>query len=170
MPNPSTIAMADEEAMFHEMLGGGYKNQPYWYLAGPMSGLPGYNFAAFHKAAGALRAQGYNIINPAELNHEIMRAVSRHMTKAGKELNSVLTKHGIKVPSWDDCLKRDLDIVSDHNCIGIICIDGWELSRGAQFETYVANKWGKPIMVYRGNNTLEQIVRRAALDAAGVID
>ena len=37
------------------------------YLSGPMTGLPDFNRPAFHAAAAALRAQGYVVINPAEV-------------------------------------------------------------------------------------------------------
>lgn len=36
------------------------------YIAGPMTGLPSYNFAAFEDAARRLRSQGWHVINPAE--------------------------------------------------------------------------------------------------------
>lgn len=36
------------------------------YLAGPMTGLPDYNFPAFMKAAAYLRSQGAIVFNPAE--------------------------------------------------------------------------------------------------------
>ena len=36
------------------------------YLAGPMSGLPDFNYPAFHAAAAVLRAQGHYVENPAE--------------------------------------------------------------------------------------------------------
>ena len=38
------------------------------YLSGPMTGLPDFNRPAFHAAAAALRAQGYVVINPAEVD------------------------------------------------------------------------------------------------------
>ncbi len=36
------------------------------YIAGPMTGLPDYNFPAFHAAAAAWRAEGWEVVNPAE--------------------------------------------------------------------------------------------------------
>lgn len=36
------------------------------YIAGPMTGLPEYNFPAFHAAAIAWRAAGWDVENPAE--------------------------------------------------------------------------------------------------------
>ena len=35
------------------------------YIAGPMTGLPGFNYPAFNRAADALRAKGYHVENPA---------------------------------------------------------------------------------------------------------
>lgn len=36
------------------------------YIAGPMTGLPEFNFPAFHAAAARLRAHGLEVENPAE--------------------------------------------------------------------------------------------------------
>ena len=36
------------------------------YIAGPMTGLPDWNFPAFHAAAAAWRAAGWEVVNPAE--------------------------------------------------------------------------------------------------------
>lgn len=35
------------------------------YIAGPMSGLPEYNYPAFHAAASELAALGHEVLNPA---------------------------------------------------------------------------------------------------------
>jgi len=35
------------------------------YIAGPMSGLPEYNYPAFYEAEGRLAARGYDTLNPA---------------------------------------------------------------------------------------------------------
>ncbi len=47
------------------------------YLAGPMRGLPDFNFPEFHKYAALLRAEGHEVFNPAELglSQSDMRAI-----------------------------------------------------------------------------------------------
>lgn len=41
-------------------------SHPTLYLAGPMTGLPDFNYPAFHAAAADWRAAGWLVINPAE--------------------------------------------------------------------------------------------------------
>lgn len=36
------------------------------YIAGPMSGIPEWNYPSFHRAAKALRAEGWTVHSPAE--------------------------------------------------------------------------------------------------------
>ena len=45
---------------------------PRIYLAGPMTGLPEFNYPAFHAEAARLRQLGYHVENPAE------NSASRH--------------------------------------------------------------------------------------------
>ena len=41
------------------------------YIAGPMRGVPKYNFPAFFAAEKALRAQGWEVENPARMDVEL---------------------------------------------------------------------------------------------------
>jgi hypothetical protein len=36
------------------------------YISGPMTGIPEYNFPAFHAAAERFRRAGWEVVNPAE--------------------------------------------------------------------------------------------------------
>ena len=81
------------------------------YIAGPMSNLPGLNFPAFHAAAARLRALGYEVVNPAEINAD-------------------------PTAGWLACMKADIKQLVD--CDGIALLPGWEKSKGARIEHALA--------------------------------
>lgn len=114
-------------------------SQEYWYLCGPMSGYPQFNYPAFHEAATALRVQGYNILSPAELDPPEKQVEYESSQDGGGE--------GY-IPEYTDLLGRDLAVVIDANCIGVICLPGWQASRGGNLETTVARNLEKPVMEY----------------------
>lgn len=129
----------------------------YWYLAGPMSGKPGFNYPEFDRIAAILRRQAYPIVSPAEFEHESHR-------KRIAEANGDEDHDEIGTP-WADCLARDVAVVSNPRCVGIILIDGWHESRGALLETQVASSLGKPLFEFsEAPLALTQIDRQEALD------
>lgn len=87
------------------------------YLAGPMRGLPEYNYPAFHVAAKQLRDQGFKVYNPAELTFDWDEDGSRQAMCA--EL------------SWI-CIHAD----------AIVLLPGWEKSLGATAEIATARALG----------------------------
>jgi len=86
-----------------------------WYLSGPMTGLPEFNYPAFTKAAGALRAMGHTVVSAHEIDHGC---------EPGEK-------------PWEDYLRRDL-VEMLLNCEGIITLPGWSESPGARLEWHVA--------------------------------
>lgn len=85
------------------------------YLAGPMTGYPNLNFPLFHSEAARLRAMGYEVVNPAEINAD---------PKA----------------DWAGCMREDIrELVG---CDGIALLPGWSKSRGASLELYIAEALG----------------------------
>jgi hypothetical protein len=88
------------------------------YIAGPMTGLPEYNFPAFHAAADQLTAAGYEVLNPAR------RAVDPGRT-------------------WADYLRDGIRDVTDAD--GLALLDGWMASRGARLELTVATGLDMPV-------------------------
>lgn len=86
------------------------------YLAGPMRGLPLFNFPAFDAAAQALRQTGRHVISPADLDRE-----------------SGFDEHGNASPDIRACIRRDVLAVIDH-CDTIALLPGWENSKGCAVE------------------------------------
>lgn len=87
------------------------------YISGPMSNMPAFNVPAFHAAAALLRAQGLEVVNPAEMDES---------DAAPKE--------------WADYLRRDIKQMME--CDGIAMLPGWEDSRGARLESHIAHALG----------------------------
>lgn len=96
------------------------------YIAGPMTNLPALNFPAFHAEAARLRALGYEVVNPAEVNAD---------PSAG----------------WHACMRAD--IAQLVTCDAVRLLDGWESSRGASLEAHIAHSLDMRL-VYPGE-TLE---------------
>jgi hypothetical protein len=99
------------------------------YVAGPMTGLPELNFPAFHAEAGRLRALGYEVINPAEINGgaDEVAAVAA-MTAAQYRVH------------YRKCMANDIAALL--TCDGIVLLPGWKNSRGAKLEHHIAETLG----------------------------
>ena len=89
------------------------------YLSGPMGGLPQHNFPAFHAHAAQLRAAGFDVVNPADLNRD-------------------------PGTSWGDCLRVDIRELC--GCDAIALMPGWERSKGANLELHIAHRLGMDVM------------------------
>lgn len=89
------------------------------YLAGPMSGLPEYNYPAFFHAAELLRERGLIVENPAE-----------HAQRNPQ-------------PSWNGYMRQALKLMLD--CEQLFLLPGWGRSVGAVIEHDLANELEMPI-------------------------
>lgn len=87
------------------------------YLSGPMTGIPDNNFPAFHEWAARLRAQGFDVVSPAELPEG---------------------------DTWEACLRKDMRELP--TCDAIALMPGWERSKGAHLELHVAHRLGMDVM------------------------
>ena len=76
-----------------------------------MTGIDGLNFPAFHRAAASLRASGYDVVNPAEINPD-------------------------PTAKWEDCMRQDIAALV--TCEAIALLPGFENSRGAKLERHIA--------------------------------
>lgn len=85
------------------------------YLSGPMTGIPEFNYPAFHATTAKLRAAGYEVVNPAEVNPDASL-------------------------SWQQCLREDIKHLCD--CEALALMPGWQNSQGAHLEMHIAHRLG----------------------------
>jgi hypothetical protein len=90
------------------------------YIAGPMSGLPDFNYPAFFTAEEELRGAGHQPVNPARL------------------------WNGCESPTWADYMRRGIEDVL--TCEGIALLPGWGRSQGARLERKVAKALGLKVL------------------------
>jgi hypothetical protein len=85
------------------------------YLSGPMTNIPEHNFPAFRAAAKTLRARGWTIISPAEMDET----------------------QPIENGTWGQYLARDLLVIAGENVDGMVFLPCWHNSRGARTEAVI---------------------------------
>jgi len=102
------------------------------YIAGPMTGLVGFNYKAFDLAAEYFRDQGWNVINPVDLDIE----------SGGPCIRSLpIDTDWNKMPDGlikDEVIRRDVDAVMQADAIALLT--GWGNSMGARAEASLA-RW-----------------------------
>lgn len=91
------------------------------YVAGPMTGLPEYNYPAFFAAAELLTARGYTVVNPAECG---VRDGWSHGDYLRYGLTRLLT------------------------CDQVAMLPGWAGSTGARLEWDVAHALGMQVYAF----------------------
>lgn len=87
------------------------------YIAGPMTGLPEFNYPAFNDAARRIRAAGYDVENPAD--------------------NTVTSD------DYHDYLRAGLAQLL--TCDAVAVLDRWWESGGARWEVNTAGILGLPV-------------------------
>lgn len=97
-----------------------------YYIAGPMTGYPEFNYPSFLDKAAELRSSGKSVISPAEIH-------------PAEPLMPV-----------DWYLRRDLAVLV--MCSHIVLLPGWKNSKGAQLEHHVATALGMKIIYPEGES------------------
>lgn len=89
------------------------------YVAGPMTGIEDFNYPAFNAMADRLRAQGYEVEDPAD--------------------------HGVVEGAvWADYMAYDLTRLG--LCGVIALLPDWDLSQGARLEVMIAEHLGMRVV------------------------
>lgn len=122
------------------------------YLAGPMTGIPRFNFPAFDDAATMLRKRGYDVVSPAELDSPEHRAAAMASTDGDPTAYNSQTGE-----TWGDLLARDVKLIADEGVEAIVVLPGWECSRGARLETFVGGLCGLRVYAFDGHGILYEV-------------
>lgn len=88
------------------------------YVAGPMTGHLDMNFPAFNDAEVQLMFEGWEVVNPVNINPD-------------------------PTTPWKECMARDIQALVD--CDAIYMLKGWVNSRGASLEHMIATELGLEI-------------------------
>lgn len=113
-----------------------------FYLAGPMTGIPNFNFPAFNAAAKHLRSQGHRVFNPAERDLERHNGVDISANNPKGDPALAAKVHGF---SLRDALADDTAFICKE-ADSIAMLPGWEKSNGARAEHALAIALGHHIV------------------------
>lgn len=102
------------------------------YVAGPMRGVPEFNFPAFDAAAAIMRAQGHVVFSPAERDREV------GFDPSGLSGDEDLVELGFDLRS---ALGADLAWICEH-AEALLMLPGSRGSSGARAEVAVAQALG----------------------------
>jgi len=103
------------------------------YLAGPMRGIPEFNFPVFNKAAARLRELGHTVFNPAEKGDEALLETDPELQD-----NLSFRRKVFKIDTAYICDYAD----------ALMMLDGWKQSKGALAEYALAAAIGIPAYEY----------------------
>ena len=97
------------------------------YLAGPMRGIPVFNFPAFHETASRLRGLGHDVWSPAE-----------------RDLEEGFNPERDHAKPMAYYMAHDLPEVCRSDAVAVL--PGWRKSHGARLEVSVAEACGIPVL------------------------
>ena len=118
--------------------------KPRGYIAGPMTGMPDWNFPAFHAAAEKWRENGWEIENPAE------------------------TDDGDTTKPREYYMRLDLEKVMSVDAV--IVLPAWENSKGAKLEIAVAREIGIAVIDSQTGGNLKETSPTILAEASNVVD
>lgn len=117
--------------------------RPRLYLAGPMTGLPAFNFPAFENATHALRHAGWSVLSPHTQDHPDVQAIAWESAAGDPAELAEAAKRGlIGAHPLRTALSNVEDVAA---CDGVALLPGWHKSSGARHEVETAHRFGIPV-------------------------
>lgn len=113
------------------------------YIAGPMRGIPDFNFPLFYSVSEFLRSHGHIVFNPAERDNK-QHGELKSETGDLKDIAHL----GF---SLRDALAADTEWIC-HHAEAIALLPGWEKSSGARAEKALAEALGLEIFFIASDN------------------
>jgi hypothetical protein len=111
------------------------------YLAGPMRGIPNFNFPAFDYAAHKLRNNGFHVFSPAERDRDVHGDKLEDNPTGCEDTAAETVGFSLR-----EALAADTEWISLH-ADAIALLPGWENSSGANAELALAKALGLTMMV-----------------------
>lgn len=103
------------------------------YIAGPMRGIPNFNFPLFFKVEEDLRAEGWEVFNPARKDCELFdEGMGRDNPEGSIDWASETYGFDLRV-----ALQHDTSWICNY-ATAIYMLPGWENSKGAMAEHALA--------------------------------
>jgi len=110
------------------------------YIAGPMTGYPNHNVAAFDAAKDQLATEGVVVVSPPD----ITRANPQPGIHSDGSIDPAAYKALVK-----------LDLVMMLECDEVVVLSGWERSKGARLEIAVAQACGIPVLWFETRRPIQ---------------
>lgn len=136
---PSRERAYTVSADFAEVVAQESYRKPHVYIAGPMRGIPDFNFPAFDKARDLAKDNGWVAISPADLDRENGIHENTELLTASDEealVNRTIVGRDMKA----------LLSLRAENGDAIALLPGWEKSTGAVAEFFVARWLGLNVL------------------------
>lgn len=116
------------------LVASGFDLNLYYYISGPMTGYPKYNYERFEEVATWLREMGLKVMSPHE----------NEWPKGHEKMEESRL--------WGEMMKKCAEQMKQ--CSGIIMLQGWPQSRGAKSELKDAMDVGWPVWFLSDQNVL----------------
>lgn len=106
------------------------------YLAGPMTGIPAFNFPKFDTFTSMLRTRGFDVVSPHEADPEHVQEIAWASPDGDPAC----------LPADDGPLPTALrNVEGVASCDGVALIPGWEKSSGTIHEIATATRFRIPV-------------------------